>query len=85
MADAVPRPDEEHEFGRDGRPGGAHLREARDQGGVQGDGVAKGVAIGVASAFPDSVATIARWAEAAQTRGIMLVPASAAVATETDG
>ena len=39
----------------------------------------RGVAIGVASAFPASVETIARWALEAQARGIVLVPASAAV------
>ncbi len=39
---------------------------------------ANGLAIGVASAFPVSVETIARWAEAAESRGIFLVPASAA-------
>jgi hypothetical protein len=39
----------------------------------------RGVAIGVASAFSVSVETIARWALAAQARGIVLVPASAAV------
>ena len=37
-----------------------------------------GLAIGIASAFPVSVETIARWAEAAESRGIFLVPASAA-------
>ncbi|MNC94323.1 Divergent polysaccharide deacetylase [compost metagenome] len=40
---------------------------------------ARGLAIGVASAFPASVETIARWARAAQARGIVIVPASAAV------
>jgi polysaccharide deacetylase 2 family uncharacterized protein YibQ len=37
----------------------------------------KGLAIGVATAFPDSVAAIARWAKSAGQRGIALVPASA--------
>lgn len=39
----------------------------------------RGVAIGVASAFPGSVDAIARWAADATTRGIMIVPASAAI------
>jgi uncharacterized protein len=39
----------------------------------------KGLAIGVASAFPASVEAITRWAAEAATRGIIIVPASAAV------
>jgi polysaccharide deacetylase 2 family uncharacterized protein YibQ len=39
----------------------------------------RGVAVGVASAFPASVETIVGWARDAQTRGIVLVPASAAI------
>ena len=39
---------------------------------------ARGLAVGVASAFPVSVETIARWAREAQSRGIFVVPASAA-------
>ena len=39
----------------------------------------KGLAIGVASAFPQSVDLIARWATEAASRGIIIVPASAAV------
>ena len=39
----------------------------------------RGLAIGVASAFPASVEAIARWAEEAAARGIVIVPASAAV------
>jgi len=39
----------------------------------------KGVAIGVASAFPASVEAIARWASDAGTRGVVIVPASAAI------
>ena len=38
-----------------------------------------GMAIGVASAFPTSVQVIARWARGAQARGIVVVPASAAL------
>lgn len=39
----------------------------------------RGLAIGIASAFPDSVETIARWARDAESRGIVVVPASAAI------
>ena len=39
----------------------------------------KGVAIGVASAFPASVEMIARWAAEAGKRGVVIVPASAAI------
>ena len=39
----------------------------------------RGVAIGVASAFPASVEAIARWAADATARGIIIVPASAAI------
>lgn len=39
----------------------------------------RGVAIGVASAFPTSVDTIARWAKDARDRGIVLIPVSAAL------
>ena len=39
-----------------------------------------GLAIGVASAFPQSVEVIARWAAEATSRGVIIVPASAAVA-----
>jgi polysaccharide deacetylase 2 family uncharacterized protein YibQ len=39
----------------------------------------RGVAVGVASAFPTSVETIARWAGEAPARGVMIVPASAAL------
>jgi uncharacterized protein len=38
----------------------------------------KGIAIGVASAFPQSVEVIARWVADAAARGIIIVPASAA-------
>jgi polysaccharide deacetylase 2 family uncharacterized protein YibQ len=40
---------------------------------------ARGLAIGVASAFPESVDAIARWVEESRTRGIVIVPASAAL------
>jgi polysaccharide deacetylase 2 family uncharacterized protein YibQ len=40
---------------------------------------ARGVAVGVASAFPISVETIASWAQAARKRGVAIVPASAAL------
>jgi polysaccharide deacetylase 2 family uncharacterized protein YibQ len=38
-----------------------------------------GLAIGVASAFPQTVEAISRWTDAATERGIIIVPASAAV------
>lgn len=41
--------------------------------------VTRGVAVGVASAFPESVNAIADWAREAQSRGVVLVPASAAL------
>jgi polysaccharide deacetylase 2 family uncharacterized protein YibQ len=37
----------------------------------------RGAAIGVASAFPESINTIAEWAEEAETEGVIVVPASA--------
>jgi len=40
---------------------------------------ARGLAVGVASAFPVTVEAIARWAHDAQSRGIIIIPASAAV------
>ncbi len=39
----------------------------------------KGIAVGIASAFPDSVAALAEWAQSAPDRGIALVPATAAL------
>ena len=39
----------------------------------------QGVAIGVASAFPASIEAIAAWAESVEARGIVMVPASAAL------
>jgi uncharacterized protein len=39
----------------------------------------RGVAVGIASAFPTSVEAIARWAGEAGVRGVMIVPASAAL------
>jgi polysaccharide deacetylase 2 family uncharacterized protein YibQ len=42
----------------------------------------RGSAIGVASAFPLSTATIARWARTAGDRGIVLVPVSAAAGND---
>jgi hypothetical protein len=39
----------------------------------------RGLAVGVASAFPISVATIARWVREVEARGIFVVPASAAI------
>jgi polysaccharide deacetylase 2 family uncharacterized protein YibQ len=41
---------------------------------------ARGLAVGVASAFPASVEAIAAWARDAQSRGIIIIPASAAAA-----
>jgi uncharacterized protein len=40
----------------------------------------RGVAVGIASALPISVERIARWAKTAESRGILLIPISAAVA-----
>jgi polysaccharide deacetylase 2 family uncharacterized protein YibQ len=40
----------------------------------------RGVAVGVATAFPVSVETVARWSRQAAERGIAVVPASAALA-----
>jgi polysaccharide deacetylase 2 family uncharacterized protein YibQ len=45
---------------------------------------ARGVAIGVASAFPASIEAIARWANDAQARGIVIVPASGAINSKAD-
>jgi polysaccharide deacetylase 2 family uncharacterized protein YibQ len=45
----------------------------------------RGVAVGVVSGFPASVDAIAAWAHDAQTRGIVIVPASAAANTQPDG
>ncbi len=39
----------------------------------------RGVAVGVASAFPASVEALAAWAQGAEARGVEIVPASAAV------
>jgi polysaccharide deacetylase 2 family uncharacterized protein YibQ len=39
----------------------------------------RGLAVGVASAFPTSVETIARWVDDVESRGIVVVPASAAL------
>jgi polysaccharide deacetylase 2 family uncharacterized protein YibQ len=41
----------------------------------------RGLAIGVASAFPVSVEEIARWTRDAEARGIVVIPASAAATT----
>jgi uncharacterized protein len=45
----------------------------------------KGVAIGVASALPPSIATIGRFARALEARGIALVPLSAAMPSQQSG
>lgn len=45
----------------------------------------KGVAIGVASALPPSIATIGRFARALEARGIALIPLSAAVPSQQTG
>jgi uncharacterized protein len=45
----------------------------------------KGLAIGVASALPESIETIGRFARGLETRGIALVPLSAAVARPQSG
>jgi uncharacterized protein len=44
-----------------------------------------GIAVGVASALPVSIAQIAKWAKSAETRGFLLVPISAAVARPKSG
>jgi uncharacterized protein len=41
---------------------------------------ARGVAVGMAGALPMSIERIARWAKDAESRGILLIPVSAAVA-----
>ena len=38
----------------------------------------RGLAVGVGSAFPDTIGTVAAWARSARERGVALVPASAA-------
>jgi polysaccharide deacetylase 2 family uncharacterized protein YibQ len=40
----------------------------------------RGVAVGVASALPVSIERIAKWAKAAESRGVLLVPITAVVA-----
>jgi polysaccharide deacetylase 2 family uncharacterized protein YibQ len=45
---------------------------------------ARGVAIGVASAFQTSIDAITRWAKDAEARGIVIVPASGAVPSKAD-
>jgi polysaccharide deacetylase 2 family uncharacterized protein YibQ len=39
----------------------------------------RGVAVGVASAFPESVEAIGAWVQDAETRGLVVVPASSAL------
>ena len=39
----------------------------------------RGLAVGIASAFPATVEAIARWVRDAEARGIFVVPASAAI------
>jgi uncharacterized protein len=48
-------------------------------GGLEAIARSRGLAVGIASAFPVSVETIARWVRDAQTRGIVIIPASAAI------
>lgn len=52
---------------------------ARELDALEAEARVRGVAIGVASAFPASVETIAAWIANATTRGIIIVPASAAL------
>ena len=40
----------------------------------------RGIAVGVASALPVSIERIAKWAKAAESRGVLLVPITAAIA-----
>lgn len=51
----------------------------RELGALETIARSRGVAVGVASAFPASIAAIAAWADGAEARGIVLVPASAAI------
>lgn len=44
-----------------------------------------GIAVGIASALPVSIGRIAKWAKAAESRGFLLVPISAAVVKPTTG
>jgi polysaccharide deacetylase 2 family uncharacterized protein YibQ len=46
---------------------------------LEGIALDRGLAVGMASAFPTSVETIARWASEASARGVVIVPASAAL------
>ena len=52
---------------------------ARELDALEAEARVRGVAIGVASAFPTSVETIAAWIANATTRGVLIVPASAAL------
>jgi polysaccharide deacetylase 2 family uncharacterized protein YibQ len=52
---------------------------ARELDALEAEARAKGIAIGVASAFPASVEAISAWIASATTRGILIVPASAAL------
>ncbi|MBI4047308.1 MAG: divergent polysaccharide deacetylase family protein, partial [Devosia nanyangense] len=44
---------------------------------LKAEAVANGSAIGVISALPVSIATVAEWAATAEDKGVILVPASA--------
>ena len=44
-----------------------------------------GVAVGVATALPVSIAHLAKWAKSAESRGFLLVPITAAVAKPKTG
>ncbi len=46
--------------------------------GLEATARARGIAVGIASAFPASVEAIANWARGAEARGIIIIPASAA-------
>jgi polysaccharide deacetylase 2 family uncharacterized protein YibQ len=62
----------------DSMPGPADIDRALAR--LEGTARERGVAVGMASALPVSIDRIAKWAKAAESRGILLVPITAAVA-----
>jgi polysaccharide deacetylase 2 family uncharacterized protein YibQ len=62
----------------DAVPSPAHIDKALAR--LEATAREHGMAIGVAQALPGSIERIAQWAKAAETRGIVLVPVSAAIA-----
>ncbi len=53
---------------------------AHELAGLEAIARSKGIAIGIASAFPASVDTIVKWVHDAEARGVVIVPVSAAIA-----